>query len=151
MATGIRLMTCRAAGGFIGRDHLVFISSVLSHAPGIFSLVITESVEMATAVDLVAGQSATMAAAEADVTWTYTGSGAGFLVGAGASLGITDIVVASASGLAFRLGAGATLTGTPHLQSGVISCSALAAGIGVSALDCTQTDAATGSITLAGP
>ena len=61
----MRLTTYRATGGFIGHDYLVYISSVLSHAPGIFSLVVTESVVVATAVDLVAGQSATMAATAA--------------------------------------------------------------------------------------
>ena len=78
------------AGGFIGRDHLVYISSVLSHAPGIFSLVVTDSVSVATAVDLVAGQSATMAGAADGLVWSYTGSGAAFLVGAGASLQISQ-------------------------------------------------------------
>jgi hypothetical protein len=143
-------MTYGAAGGFIGHDYLVYISSVLSHAPGIFSLVVTESVVVATAVDLVAGQSATMAATGADITWSYSGSGAGFLIGAGASLGITGIAVAAASGLAFRLDAGATLSGNPRLGSGPITCEALVAGIGTSALDC-ATDAAAGLITLAGP
>jgi hypothetical protein len=78
------------AGGFIGRDYLVYISSVLSHAPGIFSLVVTDSVSVATAVDLVAGQSATMAGAADGLVWSYTGSGAAFLVGAGASLHISQ-------------------------------------------------------------
>ena len=70
------------AGGFIGRDYLVYISSVLSHAPGIFSLVVTDSASVATAVDLVAGQSATMAGAADGLVWSYTGSGAAFLIGA---------------------------------------------------------------------
>ena len=78
------------AGGFIGRDYLVYISSVLSHAPGIFSLVVTDSASVATAVDLVAGQSATMAGAGDGLVWSYTGSGAAFLVGAGASLQISQ-------------------------------------------------------------
>jgi hypothetical protein len=93
-------MACLAPGGFIGGDHLVFVFSVLSHAPGIFSLVITESASVATAVDLVAGQKATVTAAGAGMTWTYTGSGAAFRVGAGASLGISGIALAGPAGSA---------------------------------------------------
>jgi hypothetical protein len=124
---------------------------VLSHAAGLFSLILTASASTGTALDLVGGQSARIHSGlvgGAPVVWAYSGSGSAFLVGAGAILEIADIVVAAAAGLAFRLAAGATLTGTPQLQSGAISCSALAAGIGSSALDC-ATDA--GSITLAGP
>jgi hypothetical protein len=35
-------------GGFIGHDHVIYISSVLSHASGIFSLIVIESVAVAT-------------------------------------------------------------------------------------------------------
>ena len=63
---------------------------MLSHAPGIFSLVVTDSASVATAVDLVAGQSATMAGAADGFVWSYMGSGAAFLVGAGASLQISQ-------------------------------------------------------------
>jgi hypothetical protein len=91
-----------------GRDHLVYISSVLSHAPGIFSLVVTESMAVATAIDLVSGQSATMAGVAASLVWSYTGSGTAFLVGAGTSLQISELTLAA--GTAFFVAGGSALS-----------------------------------------
>jgi hypothetical protein len=79
-------------GGFIGHDHAAFISSVLSHAPGIFSLIVSDSIEVGTAVDMVAGQSATIIGeAEAPPVWTYSGSGAAFAIGPGAELEVKQV------------------------------------------------------------
>eukprot|EP01050_Picozoa_sp_SAG11_P002791 SAG11_NODE_145_length_14811_cov_24.558931_9_plen_1225_part_00 len=141
-----------ADGSYIGEDVLAFISAVLSHAAGIFALAFGPSTTTGTAVDLVSGQSAKIAAAPSAsfVTWTYTGSGAAFQIGAGATLQMNQIMVVAASGLAFRLDPGSSLSGNPRLDSGPISCGVLATGIGSSALDCTQDDA-TGSIMLTGP
>jgi hypothetical protein len=141
-------------GGFIGYDMVACISSVLSHAAGLFSLILATSASTGIALDLVGGQSARIHSrliGGPPVVWTYTGSGSAFLIGAGASLQITDIVVAAESGLAFRIETGASLSGTPGLESGAVTCEVLATGVGSSALDCAQNDAATGTITLAGP
>ena len=138
-----------AAGGFIGRDHLVYISSVLSHAPGIFSLVIAESVEVASAVDLIQGQSAMMTAAEADLVWSYTGNGAAFQIDAGAKLEINGLTVAASSGIAFRVAAAAILLGTPMLSNGPITCAGLRTGVyAPPGLECAE---AAARVTIGGP
>ena len=124
---------------------------LVSGAEGKYHLKLATSTTAVIAAELVMGQTATIRGQTGGIVWTYTSSGAAFHVGAGTELQIDAIAVAAASGIAFRLESGATLSGHPQLQSrGPISCSALAAGVGAGALDCTA-DAATGSITLAGP
>jgi hypothetical protein len=138
-------------GGFFGYDMLAYISSVLSHAAGLFSLIFAASASTEIAVDFVGGQSGQIHSSMvegASPIWSYTGSGPAFLLGAGADLDISHIAVAAGSGLAFRLDVGATLSGSPQLGSTRIACATLATGIGSSALDCTE-DA--NLITLAGP
>ena len=48
-------------GGYIGADAFAFLSAILSHAGGRFVCNINESQDVSTAVDLVSGQSATLA------------------------------------------------------------------------------------------
>ena len=124
---------------------------LVSGAEGTYHLKLATSTTAVIAAELVAGQTATIRGQTDGIVWTYTGAGAAFQVGANAELQIDSVAVAAASSLAFRLESGATVSGTPQLQSsGPISCGALAAGVGAGALDCT-TDAAAGSITLVGP
>jgi hypothetical protein len=86
---------------------------------------------------------------EANAAWGYSGSGAAFVLGAGAHLQIEQLEIGAESGLAFRLDPGATLTGSPQLSSGLIACSTLTAGVyALAGLACTQAEA---GITLAGP
>ena len=99
------------------------------------------SVAVSTPVDLVVGQHATLQGhASGNLTtplWQYqSGEGAAFVLQAGAELKIGRVIVASISGLAFRIYAGATLTSSAlQLQTAagaaaLVSCAALASGIG---------------------
>eukprot|EP01052_Picozoa_sp_SAG31_P037566 SAG31_NODE_4871_length_2895_cov_3.380544_1_plen_607_part_01 len=144
-----------ADGGYIGEDVPAFVSAVLSHAGGVFAVTLITSATTGTTVDLVAGQTAQVGVRSdgpsSTVTWTCTGSGAAFQIGAGATLQINQITVSAASGLAFRLDSGSSLSGSIRLASGPISCDALAADIGSAAFDCTTTGPSAGPIMLTGP
>ena len=123
---------------------------LVSGAEGKYHLKLTASTTAVIAAELVAGQTATIRGQTGGIAWMYTGFGAAFHVGAGTELKIDAVAVAAASGIAFRLESDATISGTPQLESGPVTCRGLAAGIGLSALDCEQGEAV-GSITLAGP
>eukprot|EP01052_Picozoa_sp_SAG31_P023968 SAG31_NODE_2010_length_6670_cov_3.036220_4_plen_1142_part_00 len=141
-------------GGYIGTDRLAFISSVLSHAAGVFALTLRQIdasgsttlvdpdlAAVETAVDLVAGQSGTITGSDGMV-WIYTGSGAAFVVGVDAKLRISNLKVSATSGLAFRVADSSTIMlSAVLLQKGdgtvcSISCTELASVIGEEALSC---------------
>ena len=72
-----------------------------SGAGGLYILTLSSSVSARTSLDARANQIVVItgrAAAGAGVSWTYTGSGAAFRVGAGASLEISGIALAGADG-----------------------------------------------------
>ena len=67
------------------------VSAILSHAAGVYSLMIAKSTIVSTAVDMVAGQSATIRGTRDDLdgsvpVWSYVGSDAAFRLGAGSHL-----------------------------------------------------------------
>ena len=114
---------------------------------------------MATAADLVAGQSAVIRgpadASDPRPVWSFIGDGPAFVVGAGAQLEIHRLTVASASGLAFRIAGSSTISVTSlQLQRGDgsaadISCASLATGVGQAGLTCFDTGL--GGVDVAGP
>ena len=74
-----------------------------SGAGGLYILTLSSSVSARTSLDARANQIVVItgrAAAGAGVSWTYTGSGAAFRVGAGASLEISGIALAGDDGSA---------------------------------------------------
>ena len=157
-------------GGFIGRDCDRFVSSLLSHGPGVFSLTMDKSVTVATAVNMVTGQSAMMdgSGQAKQPIWAYTGpsKNAAFELESGAKLQVRQVEFFT-GGLAFRVENSATLSGSlwlsPWQLSSVrseVTCTGLrqrASDDGVnfgesgfsSSVDCTQ-DAAAG-VVLSGP
>eukprot|EP01050_Picozoa_sp_SAG11_P021883 SAG11_NODE_3992_length_2119_cov_2.370297_2_plen_613_part_01 len=93
-----------ALGSCITRRAQTWLENIITHAAGTFALELAVSVAVLTAADLVARQSAMLhGAVGVPPVWTYSGEGSAFIVGAGAELGISAVVVAATSGLAFRI------------------------------------------------
>eukprot|EP01050_Picozoa_sp_SAG11_P009506 SAG11_NODE_898_length_6638_cov_129.528062_2_plen_1631_part_00 len=146
-----------ALGSCITRRAQTWLENIITHAAGTFALELAVSVAVLTAADLVAGQSAMLHGAVGGLApvWIYSGEGSAFIVGAGAELEISAVVVAATSGLAFRIADSSTITVTSlQLQKGdgsadAISCAALATGVGQAGLTCV--DAGFGSVNVAGP
>ena len=144
-------------GSYFGQDHKLFLTMLVSGAEGRYALELVGSVTAVEAGQLGAGQSAILRSASEHPlpVWLYTGDGAAFVVAAEADLDIRQVVVAADSGLAFRLESGGGLVSTAlKLQRGDMSlilllCSALAAGIGQSAVACVDTGP--GGVQLSGP
>eukprot|EP01047_Picozoa_sp_COSAG01_P048959 COSAG01_NODE_4807_length_4725_cov_2.316915_2_plen_922_part_00 len=146
-------------GGYFGSDMRSFLAAVITHAPGVFMCSMGASVAVSTSVDLVVGQHATLQGASANLTahaWRYFGDEAAFVLQAGAALKIGGVAVASSSGLAFRISAGATIT-TSALQllsagvSSAIQCAVLASGIGRQGLACDPVVGLPGVLRIGGP
>eukprot|EP01049_Picozoa_sp_SAG25_P000322 SAG25_NODE_10_length_28450_cov_12.738775_2_plen_1259_part_00 len=147
-------------GGYFGEDMLSFLAAVITHAPGVFMCSMGASVAVSTSVDLVVGQHATLqGTASGNLTapvWRYSGDEAAFVLQAGAALKIGGVAVASSSGLAFRISAGATIT-TSALQllsagvSSAIQCAVLASGIGRQGLACDTAVGLPGVLRISGP
>ena len=146
------VISTRVKGVF--RDFVSLLSS--AGAEGRYALEIMHSATVAIPANLVDGQSG-MVAGPVDTArpvWTYTGEGAAFRIGTGADLEIRQLVVRATSDQAFRVDAGATMTGSPWLEAGPLSCDVLVAGVsGVTGLDCEDNVVApaAGGVTLAGP
>jgi hypothetical protein len=147
-------------GGYFGEDMLSFLAAVITHAPGVFMCSMGASVAVSTSVDLVVGQHATLqGTTSGNLTtpvWRYSGDEAAFVLQAGAALKIGAVAVASSSGLAFRISAGATIT-TSALQllsagvSSAIQCAVLASGIGRQGLACDTAVGLPGVLRISGP
>eukprot|EP01052_Picozoa_sp_SAG31_P022664 SAG31_NODE_1814_length_7210_cov_12.878920_3_plen_1696_part_00 len=146
-----------ALGSCITRRAQTWLENIITHAAGTFALELALSVAVLTAADLVAGQSAMLhgAVGGSPPVWTYSGEGSAFIVGAGAELEISAVTVAATSGLAFRIADSSTIMVTSlQLQKGdgsadVMSCAALATGVGQAGLTCADTGF--GSVNVAGP
>ena len=148
-----------ALGSCITTRAQTFLENILTHAAGTFALSLALSVAVATAADLVAGQSAVIRGpadiADPRPVWTFVGDGPAFVVGAGGKLEIHRLTVAAASGLAFRVAGSSAITVTDlQLQRGDgsatdISCASLATGVGREALTCYDTGL--GGVGVAGP
>ena len=128
-----------------------------THAAGTFSLMLGASVAVATAADLVGGQTAMLHGKEggAPPVWGCQGDGPAFVVGPQADLEIRQVVVAATSGLAFRV-AGSALLRLAELQlqrgdgaAAGVSCAGLATGVGQGGLTCADTGA--GGVAVRGP
>eukprot|EP01051_Picozoa_sp_SAG22_P011064 SAG22_NODE_1038_length_5890_cov_5.432050_3_plen_1101_part_00 len=146
-----------ALGSCITKRGPTWLENIITHAAGTFALELVASVAVVIAADLVAGQSALLhgiAEGESPV-WTFLGEGPAFIVGAGAELEISAVIVAATSGLAFRIaGSSTVLLNTLELQKGdgsadAISCAALATGVGQDGLTCEDTGF--GAVNVAGP
>jgi hypothetical protein len=146
-----------ALGSCITERAQTWLENIITHAAGTFSLMLGASVAVATAADLVGGQMAMLHGKEggAPPVWTYQGDGPAFVVGPQADLEIRRIVVASTSGLAFRVAGSALLRlAALQLQRGDgsaadVSCAGLATGVGQGGLTCADTGAA--GVTVGGP
>eukprot|EP01047_Picozoa_sp_COSAG01_P004384 COSAG01_NODE_144_length_24108_cov_11.490441_33_plen_720_part_00 len=145
-------------GGYFGSDALSFLAAVITHAPGLFMCSMTASVAVSTPVDLIVGQHAALHSNNlTSPVWRYqSGDGAAFVMEAGAELNVGGITVASSSGLAFRISAGATIT-TSALQllsagvSSAIQCAVLGSGIGRQGLACDPVVGLSGVLRISGP
>ena len=148
-------------GGYVGEEPRAFSSVVGSHAAGLFALTLSASPSPTrTAVDLGCadprGQTATIMTTVGQntaVVWTYTGSGAAFVVGTGAELQISDLGVSATSGLAFSIAESSpVMMATLRLQTGdssrpriTVSCLVLVQAAPLC------TDSGPGSVSLVGP
>eukprot|EP01051_Picozoa_sp_SAG22_P000544 SAG22_NODE_15_length_32914_cov_20.713546_18_plen_836_part_00 len=150
-----------ALGSCITARAETWLENILTHAAGTFALDLAESVTVATAADLVAGQSAVLRGSGADDSgadrvWSFVGEGPAFVVGAGGELEIQRLTVTAASGLGFRVagGSSAVVLAGLRLQRGDgsatdISCQTLATGVGEDGLTCADTGV--GGVNVGGP
>eukprot|EP01051_Picozoa_sp_SAG22_P001635 SAG22_NODE_66_length_22936_cov_626.714279_20_plen_1767_part_00 len=146
-----------ALGSCITKRGPTWLENIMTHAAGTFALELVASVAVVIVADLVAGQSALLhgIAEGQSPVWTFLGEGPAFIVGAGAELEISAVIVAATSGLAFRIAGSSTVVlNTLELQKGdgstdAISCAALATGVGQAGLTCEDTGF--GGVNVAGP
>jgi hypothetical protein len=139
-------------GGFMGHDAHMFLAAIRSHAPGLFFLAISEDLSTKSMADIIDSQTASMRGGTRDgkwPVWSYIGDDAAFKLSAGASLEIRQVVVDSASGLAFQLASESTLLGDFGVPSGPLSCSALT--LERTAAACDDSSDESGAIRVGGP